>query len=121
MSAETSARRWAPGWLGAIANDVAPSGRMADVVTRSIRASGGASRARAARKALGERAFILGHHYQRDEVIHFADVTGDSFKLVTASARRRPSRTKLIESITLVNMSCMRPAIRSASAAPLPR
>src|SRR5215207_7907778 len=38
-------------------------------------------RARRARAALGERAFILGHHYQRDEVIQFADVTGDSFKL----------------------------------------
>ncbi|HNE88997.1 MAG TPA: quinolinate synthase NadA, partial [Actinomycetota bacterium] len=31
-------------------------------------------RARAARDALGDRAFILGHHYQRDEVIEFADV-----------------------------------------------
>ena len=38
-------------------------------------------RARAAREALGEKVFVLGHHYQRDEVIAFADVTGDSFKL----------------------------------------
>jgi quinolinate synthase len=38
-------------------------------------------RARAAKAALGERLFVLGHHYQRDEVIQFADVTGDSFKL----------------------------------------
>ena len=30
---------------------------------------------------LGSRVTILGHHYQRDEVIQFADVTGDSFKL----------------------------------------
>ncbi len=45
-------------------------------------------RARAARAALGDRAFILGHHYQRDEVIQFADVTGDSFKLAQAAAAR---------------------------------
>lgn len=43
-------------------------------------------RARAARKALGSRAMILGHHYQRDEVIQFADITGDSFKLAQAAA-----------------------------------
>jgi quinolinate synthase len=39
-------------------------------------------RARRAKDALGERVFVLGHHYQRDEVIQFADVTGDSFKRV---------------------------------------
>lgn len=43
-------------------------------------------RARAAREALGSRAFVLGHHYQRDEVIAFADVTGDSFKLARKAA-----------------------------------
>src|SRR6478672_10254901 len=46
------------------------------------------ARARAARDALGERAFVLGHHYQRDEVIQFADVTGDSFKLARDAAAR---------------------------------
>jgi quinolinate synthase len=46
------------------------------------------ARARAARKALGDRAFILGQHYQRDEVIQFADVTGDSFKLAREAAAR---------------------------------
>ena len=45
-------------------------------------------RARAARAALGSRAFVLGHHYQRDEVIEFADVTGDSFKLAREAAAR---------------------------------
>ena len=45
-------------------------------------------RARAARAALGERVFVLGHHYQRDEVIQFADVTGDSFKLAQQAAAR---------------------------------
>jgi quinolinate synthase len=45
-------------------------------------------RARAAKEALGERVFVLGHHYQRDEVIEFADVTGDSFKLAREAAAR---------------------------------
>jgi len=45
-------------------------------------------RARAARKSLGSRAFVLGHHYQRDEVIEFADVMGDSFKLAKDAAAR---------------------------------
>ena len=45
-------------------------------------------RARAARAALGDSVFILGHHYQRDEVIQFADVTGDSFKLARDAAGR---------------------------------
>ena len=46
------------------------------------------ARAKAAKEALGERVFVLGHHYQRDEVIQFADVTGDSFKLAREAAAR---------------------------------
>jgi len=46
------------------------------------------ARATAARAALGDRALILGHHYQRDEVIDFADITGDSFKLAQAAANQ---------------------------------
>ncbi|WP_093259895.1 quinolinate synthase NadA [Thermostaphylospora chromogena] len=45
-------------------------------------------RARKAKAALGDRLFVLGHHYQRDEVIQFADVTGDSFKLAREAAAR---------------------------------
>jgi len=45
-------------------------------------------RARAAKAALGDKVFVLGHHYQRDEVIEFADVTGDSFKLAKEAAAR---------------------------------
>ncbi|MEI6372794.1 MAG: quinolinate synthase NadA [Actinomycetes bacterium] len=44
------------------------------------------ARAATAKAALGDRVFILGHHYQRDEVIAFADVTGDSFKLAQQAA-----------------------------------
>ncbi|WP_326808731.1 quinolinate synthase NadA [Streptomyces sp. NBC_01775] len=46
------------------------------------------ARARAAKEQLGDRVFVLGHHYQRDEVIEFADVTGDSFKLARDAAAR---------------------------------
>ncbi|MGW1075323.1 quinolinate synthase NadA [Streptomyces sp. NPDC002537] len=45
-------------------------------------------RARAAKARLGDKVFVLGHHYQRDEVIEFADVTGDSFKLARDAAAR---------------------------------
>ncbi|MFD3355821.1 quinolinate synthase NadA [Streptomyces fradiae] len=45
-------------------------------------------RARAAKAKLGDKVFVLGHHYQRDEVIQFADVTGDSFKLARDAAAR---------------------------------
>src|SRR6476619_4925164 len=45
-------------------------------------------RARAAKEALGNRVFVLGHHYQRDEVLQFADVTGDSFNLAKDAAAR---------------------------------
>jgi len=46
-------------------------------------------RIKRARKTLGERVVILGHHYQRDDVICHADVTGDSFKLAQMASRRR--------------------------------
>ncbi|MEP7038064.1 MAG: quinolinate synthase NadA, partial [Acidobacteriota bacterium] len=38
-------------------------------------------RIEAARKELGSRVVILGHHYQRDDVIKHADLTGDSYQL----------------------------------------
>ncbi len=41
-----------------------------------------------ARAALDRRLVILGHHYQRDEVIRFADFRGDSFKLSQFAARQ---------------------------------
>jgi quinolinate synthase len=46
-----------------------------------------AVRIRAAKDALGRRVMILGHHYQRDEVIAFADYTGDSYKLAQQVTR----------------------------------
>ena len=41
----------------------------------------------AARAKLGSDVLLLGHHYQRDEVIRFADVTGDSYKLSKIAAQ----------------------------------
>ena len=47
-----------------------------------------AERIGAAKAALGDRVFILGHHYQRDDVIRWADARGDSFKLAKLAAER---------------------------------
>ena len=47
-----------------------------------------AERIRAAKAALGSRVFILGHHYQRDEVMAWADARGDSFGLSRIAAEQ---------------------------------
>ena len=47
------------------------------------------ARIASARAELAENAILLGHHYQRDEVIRFADVTGDSYKLSKIAAKTR--------------------------------
>jgi quinolinate synthase len=52
-------------------------------------------RIRAAKAALGERLVILGHFYQRDEVIQYADFVGDSFQLANA-ARTRPRAESIV-------------------------
>ena len=54
-------------------------------------------RARMAKAALGSSVFVLGHHYQRDEVIQFADVTGDSFKLAQSAAASPQSQCRLFD------------------------
>src|SRR5687767_12514388 len=46
----------------------------------------------AARAQLGAQVAILGHHYQRDEVIKYADFTGDSFKLSQQAAAQKDVR-----------------------------
>ena len=47
------------------------------------------ARIAAARDLLGERLVILGHHYQRDEVVKFAHFQGDSLKLSQQAARAK--------------------------------
>jgi quinolinate synthase len=54
----------------------------ADELTRRIRA---------ARTALGQRVVVLGHHYQREDIIQFADERGDSFALAQYAAARPES------------------------------
>jgi quinolinate synthase len=49
----------------------------------------------AARAELGTKLVILGHHYQRDEVIQYADFTGDSFKLAQHAAEQEGIETVL--------------------------
>lgn len=50
-------------------------------------------RIRAARAALGERVVVLGHFYQRDEVVRYADFVGDSFQLANAALTRPKAET----------------------------
>jgi quinolinate synthase len=45
------------------------------------------ARIRVARDRLGERCILLGHHYQREDIIQFADIKGDSFKLAQWAAQ----------------------------------
>ena len=45
-----------------------------------------------ARKRLGDELLILGHHYQRDEIIAWADIRGDSFKLSQKAAENRSAK-----------------------------
>ena len=47
----------------------------------------------AVRRRLGSSVMILGHHYQRDDVIQFADATGDSYGLARKAAQNRSART----------------------------
>jgi quinolinate synthase len=47
------------------------------------------ARIAATKRELGDRVVVLGHHYQRDEVIRFADFRGDSYKLAQEAARTR--------------------------------
>jgi len=47
-----------------------------------------AARIAAAKAALGDRLFILGHHYQRDEVMRWADARGDSYRLSVLAGER---------------------------------
>ncbi|WP_436795773.1 quinolinate synthase NadA [Actinospongicola halichondriae] len=54
-----------------------------------------AARVASAKETLGERLFILGHHYQRDEVIAFADARGDSYKL-SVLAQERPEAEYIV-------------------------
>jgi quinolinate synthase len=53
------------------------------------------ARIAAAKATLGERLFILGHHYQRDEIIAWADARGDSYRL-SVLAQQRPQAEYIV-------------------------
>ena len=54
-----------------------------------------ARRIASAKATLGERLFILGHHYQRDEIIRWADARGDSYRL-SVLAQQRPQADYIV-------------------------
>ena len=74
---------------GASMGDVIPTGspRQGQLPTEYQRASNDElhARIRSAKKTLGDRVVILGHFYQRDEVVQHADFLGDSFQLANAA------------------------------------
>lgn len=59
---------------------------------KSMSPKGMENRVRQIKRKLGSSLFIPGHHYQREEVIQFADVTGDSLQLAQISASNRDAR-----------------------------
>lgn len=77
---------------GASQNDTipvtAPVQRALPAEYRALDATALDQRIRAVKAALGQRLLILGHHYQRDEIICYADLRGDSFKLSQEAAAR---------------------------------
>lgn len=84
---------------GASVGDVIPTGspRQGQLPAEYREASAIELEARiiAAKKTLGDRLVILGHFYQRDEVVQFADFVGDSFQLANA-ARTRPNAEAIV-------------------------
>jgi quinolinate synthase len=84
---------------GASQRDVLPVGSPAQgVIPREYRNATASEldlRIRAAKHSLGDRLVILGHFYQRDEVVKYADFVGDSFQLANA-AKTRPNADYIV-------------------------
>ena len=84
---------------GASMNDTLPAGSpQQEFLPLEYRQASSAEldlRIRAAKAALGDRLVILGHFYQRDEVVQYADFVGDSFQLANA-ARTRPKAEAIV-------------------------
>ena len=77
---------------GASQDDVAPAGTPLQGAIpeeyKRLSPDEVAQRIASAKQALGDRLVMLGHHYQRDEIIQWADFRGDSFKLAQLSQTR---------------------------------
>ncbi len=84
---------------GASINDVipadAPTQRILPLEYRNVTQAELDLRIRAAKHMLGDRLVILGHFYQRDEVVQYADFVGDSFQLAQA-AKSKPKAETII-------------------------
>ena len=84
---------------GASAGDVIPpTAARQGVLPQEYRSASAAEldlRIRAAKHTLGDRVVILGHFYQRDEVVKYADFVGDSFQLAQA-AKSRPNAEAMV-------------------------
>src|SRR5215203_602640 len=74
-------------------------------------------RIEAARRLLGSRLIILGHHYQRDDVIAHADVTGDSFKLAKLAAEQVEDAWEQLEAVGILGESKVVPVTYMNSSA----
>ena len=73
----------------------------------------------AARKQLGKSTVLLGHHYQRDEVIRFADFTGDSYRLSKIAAEHGcPIRRLLRRALHGGERGCAGQGLASRSSCP---
>ena len=84
---------------GASEDDVVPTGAPAQPVIPEEYQHASAEeldrRITAAKQTLGERVVVLGHFYQRDEIVKHADFLGDSFQLARA-ARSRPEAEAIV-------------------------
>src|SRR3954470_25020090 len=100
FDAPAGAAAWAPSYgPGASMADAAPasSPRQGQIPEEYRLASDEEldARIRAAKERLGSRLVILGHFYQREEVVRYADFVGDSFQLARA-AKTRPKAEAIV-------------------------
>ena len=79
-----------------------------------------AARIGAAKAALGSRLLILGHHYQRDEVMRWADARGDSFGLsrIAAAPHATPTTSSSAASTSWPSRPTSSPGATSRSSSP---
>ncbi len=67
-------------------DELSPSGHLPKISSEELSDEEVLHELAAVRQRLGERVVVLGHHYQQDDVISFADVTGDSLELARKAA-----------------------------------
>src|SRR6218665_2427975 len=81
--------------MGAMIPSLSPRQGVLPTQYKTVTAANRHERIRAAKATLGDRVVILGHFYQRDEVVQHADFVGDSFQLATA-AKNRPNAEAIV-------------------------